>query len=189
MAIKSEYPDGTGFDLFDAWSQGAAEGYSSRDTRSTWQSVKAGGGVAIGTLLQMAKSHGFTLPKGRQAPAAPSAQELARRERDRAAQAQTDKLRTEAAHVAAAAEALALWLEASETGASPYLERKGVQGHGVRFAAGGWLLVPLRDAEGMLCNLQRIAPARPQVGPVAPGGRSGRPWRRHHGRACCAAGG
>ena len=164
MAIKSEYPDGTGFDLFDAWSQGAADGYSNRDTRSTWQSVKAGGGVAIGTLLQMAKSHGFTLPKGTQAPTAPSAKELARREGDRAAQAQADKLQTDKAHAAAATEALALWDAASETGASPYLERKGVQAHGVRFAAGGWLLVPLRDAAGMLCNVQRIAPAKPSDG-------------------------
>src|SRR5690606_27471784 len=35
---------------------------------------------------------------------------------------------------------------------------------GVRFASGGWLLVPLRDAEGKLWNVQRIAPAKPEGG-------------------------
>ncbi len=50
---------------------------------------------------------------------------------------------------------------ASDTGQSPYLERKGIQGHGVRYAAhkaGSVLLVPLTDTNGFLRNLQRISP-------------------------------
>ncbi len=47
---------------------------------------------------------------------------------------------------------------------APYLARKGVQAYGVRFAADGWLLVPLRDAAGTLWNVQRIAPARNRYG-------------------------
>ena len=69
MAIKSEYPDATGQDLFEAWSA-TADGHDPRATRSTWRSIKAGGGVGIGTLLRIAKEHGFTLPKGAEAPAA-----------------------------------------------------------------------------------------------------------------------
>jgi putative DNA primase/helicase len=51
---------------------------------------------------------------------------------------------------------------ASEQGASPYLQRKGVAGHGVRYLVDGTLLVPMRDEAGQLQNLQRIAPAKPR---------------------------
>jgi putative DNA primase/helicase len=64
MAIKSEFSDGTGLDLFTDWSA-SADGYDLKATRSTWQSIKAGGGVGIGTLLHLAKGNGFTLPKAR----------------------------------------------------------------------------------------------------------------------------
>ncbi len=164
MAIKSEYPDSTGFDLFDAWSQSAPDGYDPKATRSTWRSVKAGGGVGIGTLLHLAKEHGFELPKGSHAPAAPSREELARREQVRAERQRQEQARIEAAHTRAAEQAAALWAEASEGRACPYLERKGVQAHGVRVSADGWLLVPLRDGEGELWNVQRIAPWPPVDG-------------------------
>ncbi|WP_395055721.1 DUF927 domain-containing protein [Polaromonas sp.] len=160
MAIKSEFPDGTGLDLFSDWSA-SAEGSDTKATRSTWRSIKAGGGVGIGTLLHLAKEHGFELPKGAQTAAKPDPKVLARRERDRAESQRNEQARIEAAHADAASEAAALWEMAGETGDSPYLTRKGVQPHGVRFAAAGWLLVPLRDAAGSLCNLQRIAPATP----------------------------
>ena len=163
MAIKSEFPDDTGRDLFEAWSATADE-HDASATRSTWRSIKAGGGVGIGTLLHLAKEHGFTLPKGAEAPAAPSAAELARQQAERAQQRQAEEGARKAAQAAAAAEALAVWNAASDTGASPYLARKGVQAYGVRFAPDGWLLVPVRDGEGTLWNLQRIAPERAQYG-------------------------
>ena len=163
MAIKSEYPDDTGRELFEAWSA-TAEGHDARATRSTWRSIKAGGGVGIGTLLHRAKEHGFTIPKGSEAPAAPSAAELARREQERAQRQQAEQARQEAAQAQAAQEAAALWASASDEGASPYLARKGVQGHGVRFTPEGFLLVPVRDADGTLWNVQSIAPQRPAAG-------------------------
>ena len=163
MAIKSEFPDATGQDLFEAWSA-TADGHDPRATRSTWRSIKAGGGVGIGTLLHLAKEHGFVLPKPSEAPAAPSPEVLAQRERERVERQQAEQARQQAAHAAAAADAVAQWEAASDTGASPYLVRKGVQAHGVRFAADGCVLVPLRDAAGALWNLQRIAPnARPMA--------------------------
>ena len=164
MAIKSEYPDGTGLELFDAWSASDPDQYDRKAVQSTWRSVKAGGGVSVATLLHLAKEHGFTLPKAGQAPAAPSAAELAERERQRAQRQQQEAAQREEEHARAAQQAAAQWEEASETGASPYLVRKGVQAHGVRFAAGGWLLVPLRDGAGQLWNLQRIAPNKPASG-------------------------
>ena len=163
MAIKSEFPDGTGRDLFTDWSA-TADAFDNKATAATWRSVKAGGGVKIGSLLHLAQQNGFTLPKADQAPAAPSPEALAQRERERAASQQREQARTEAAHERAAGEAAALWNEASDTGQSPYLARKAVQPHGVRFTADGWLLVPLRDAAGKLWNLQRIAPVKPTDG-------------------------
>ena len=163
VAIKSEFPDATGQDLFEEWSA-TADGHDPRATRSTWRSIKAGGGVGIGTLLHLAKEHGFVLPKASEAPAAPSPEVLAQRERERVQRLQAEQARQQAAHAAAAADAVAQWDAASDTGASPYLARKGVQAHGVRFAADGCVLVPLRDAAGALWNLQRIAPERPAVG-------------------------
>lgn len=163
MAIKSEFSDDTGRELFEAWSA-TAEGYSASDCRSTWRSIKAGGGVGIGTLLHLAKEHGFVLPKGSEATAAPSPAELARREQERAQRQQADQARQEAAQALAAQQAAALWASVSDEGASPYLARKGVQGHGVRFTPEGFVLVPLRDGDGTLWNVQSIAPQRPAAG-------------------------
>jgi len=162
MAIQSEFPDDTGLALFTDWSA-TAEGFNAGDTRSTWRSFKAGA-VKIGTLLRLAKEHGFTLPRPDQAPAAPSPEALAQRAREQAERHQAEQTQTQAKHAGAAREAATLWAAASDTGASPYLARKGVQPYGVRFAADGWLLVPLRDGAGTLWNVQRIAPERAQYG-------------------------
>lgn len=178
MAIKSEFPDATGFELFSEWSA-TADGHDAKATRSTWRSIKAGGGVGIGTLLHLAKEHGFVLPKANQAAAKPDAGALASRERAQATKRQAEQAQTESDHARAAGEAAALWEQASETGASPYLDRKGVQPHGVRFAADGWLLVPVRDGAGTLWNVQRIAPTKPQDGPdklFLAGGRKSGLW-------------
>jgi putative DNA primase/helicase len=121
--------------------------------------VKAGGGVQVGTLLHLAKTHGFTLPKTGQPMPTPSREELARRDSERAERNRAEQARTEADQARAAEAAAALWDTGSERGASAYLVRKGVHPHGVRFAPDGWLLVPLRDGAGTLWNVQRIAPA------------------------------
>ncbi len=160
MAIKSEFADGTGLDLFTDWSS-TADGFDLKATKSTWQSIKAGGGVGIGTLLHLAKENGFELAKAAQTSAPISPGVAAKRDHDRAANQQAEQARTAATQASAAAQAVELWGQASPTGESPYLTRKGVQPYGVRFAPDGWLLVPLRDADGVLHNLQRIAPAKP----------------------------
>lgn len=164
MAIKSEFPDGAGLELFEAWSAGDPDRFDRNAVQSTWRSIKAAGGVGVATLLHMAKECGFTLPKPGPTPAAPSASALAERERLRMLRQQQEAEGRDADHAKAAEQAAAQWADASESGASPYLARKGVRGHGVRFANGGWLLVPLRDAEGKLWNLQRVAPRKPANG-------------------------
>jgi putative DNA primase/helicase len=160
MAIKSEFADQAGFDLFDQWSQGAPAVYSASATRTTWRSVRSGGGVGIGTLLHLAKEGGFELPKQQGQTSAPAADVLTQREQERAVRQQREKERRQAAHERAAVEAAGLWEAASEAGDSPYLARKGVRAYGVRFSASGWVLVPLRDPDGKLWNVQRIAPEK-----------------------------
>ena len=176
MALKSELGE-AGFDLFDTWSQ-RGETYKAKDTRETWRSVKAGGRVKIGTLMHTAKAHGFRwedpAPLAAATPAEIKAKAQARAERDRREQEERDAAQREAA-----AEAARLWSEASDAGTSGYLSRKGVQGYGVRHAAGGWLLVPMRDAAGELLNVQRIAPTKPSDGPdklFLKGGRKSGLW-------------
>lgn len=164
MAIKSEYPDGTGFNLFDQWSASDPDRYNAQEVKSTWRSIKAGGGVTIATLLHLAKQYGFTLPKTGQATTPPSPEELARRERERTERQQAEKAHRQQEQEGAAAEAQNLWdgtgQDVTDPSQAPYLVRKGVGAHGVRFMPPGTLLVPLRDADGKLWNLQRIHPQR-----------------------------
>ena len=51
MAIKSEHPDATGFDLFDQWSASDPDRYNAQGVKSTWRSIKPGGGVNIGVRV------------------------------------------------------------------------------------------------------------------------------------------
>lgn len=157
MAIKSEFPDEGGFDLFFEWSSTAPD-FKGGDCRAAWKSFKAGGAVSIGTLLHHAKQNGYVMPKDGQAADKPSPEVLAQRQREQAEaqarEAKAQRLRHDAAAVAAAT----AWEEASKEGESEYLTRKGVQAHGLRFAAGGALLVPLRDEGGKLWNVQAVAP-------------------------------
>jgi len=120
--------------------------------------------VGIGTLLRLAKENGYTLPQSDRAPSQPYPEIAARLAREKAARNQADKDKQNAAHAHAASEAALLWQQASETGTSAYLNRKDVQSHGLRFAADSCLLVPMRDADGKLWNVQRIMPTKPVNG-------------------------
>jgi putative DNA primase/helicase len=174
MAIKSEYPDDTGLQLFSDWSAASGGAFDAGAVGSTWRSIKAGGGVGVATLLYQAKQHGFKLPRQGQDSKPVSAAERQRQEDERRQRQQAEDAAIQAAQEAAAGEAAALWASASETGSSAYLVRKGVQGFGVRYGADGWLLVPLRDADGKLWNVQRIAPVKPAKGTDKFLGKGGR---------------
>lgn len=159
MAIKSEYPDDTGLQLFNDWSAAGGGTFDAGAVRSTWRSIKVGGGVGVSTLLYLAKQHGFKLPRKGTSVQPVSTAERQRLDQERAQRQQSEQARIAAEQEAAAAEAAILWAGASDEGASPYLQHKGVQGFGVRHMHDGWLLVPVRDAAGRLWNVQRIAPA------------------------------
>lgn len=178
MAIKSEFADETGRDMFTEWSE-TADGFDAKAAKSTWQSIKAGGGVGIGTLLHLAKENGYVIPKDNQVASKPDPAASARLAADRAARLQIENEMRGENHAIVAFEATKQWDAASDTGASPYLNRKGVQPFGVRFDPCGTLLVPLRDESGKLWNLQRIAPDNPSNGPeklFLKGGRKSGLW-------------
>lgn len=83
-----------------------------------------------------------------------------RRDRSAAIRAEQDARAVERARLQAdaAARAEGEWLRAMPADpVHPYLVRKGVEGAGLR-QRGDWLLVPMRDADGKLWNVQRIAP-------------------------------
>ncbi len=91
----------------------------------------------------------------------------ARIERARAERAERERMK----HEATAAEAMRIWNEAApvEGQGHPYLQRKGVNAHGLRI--GIWptgvqaLLVPVQDANGKMTSLQAIfANASPTIG-------------------------
>lgn len=156
MAIHSEHPDDDGFTLFDDWSR-SGDTYDARAVRDTWRSFKPGR-VTLGTLWHEAKARGYR-------PAAPivpePAAERERQQRQRAERRAAEEVNYRARADRAAREAARLWAEASATGSSPYLQRKRVQGRGVRYLVDGTVLVPVRNAAGELVNLQRIAPTKP----------------------------
>ena len=168
-AIKAEFDNDTGLNLFLQWSATAADSFNEKAALDTWRSLKSSGGVSGATVLFEAKSRGFDLAQWHREhdPKAPEQTPAQKREADaqraceRIESQQREQARIDAAQTSAASVALVLWGKASETGSSPYLIRKGVQPHGVRFGADGWLLVPVRDAAGVLWNVQRIAPEKP----------------------------
>jgi putative DNA primase/helicase len=74
-----------------------------------------------------------------------------------------DKQAAEAARKAeasrAAARAERAWRRCLHTGASEYLQRKGIGAHGVRFTDSGAVVVPMLDTQGRIHGLQFILPA------------------------------
>jgi putative DNA primase/helicase len=158
MALKVELGD-AGFDLFDTWSQ-SAESYDVAAVKSVWKGFKLGGKISIGTLLFEAKQRGFNLKD--HAPAAPiTAEEAAKQKQERAQRLADDMAEIDRKQAQAASIAFKAWSDAKASGNSAYLEKKKVIAHGVRFApsnGGDTLLIPLHDASGNLCNLQRIFP-------------------------------
>jgi putative DNA primase/helicase len=56
----------------------------------------------------------------------------------------------------AAVKAAAAWKKCTEQGDCDYLQRKGVQGHGVRFSPQGAMVIPMLDVAGKIHGLQII---------------------------------
>ncbi|MEY8874990.1 MAG: DUF927 domain-containing protein, partial [Leptothrix sp. (in: b-proteobacteria)] len=131
------------------------------EDEATWKSAKKPGRVKVGTLFGIAKDNGFTFPTDDGPASAPDPAALAAAAAERERQRQIEEAKHRERADQAARVARQMWADARQEGASPYLTRKGVPAHGVRFLADGTLLVPMRNAAGELQNLQRIAPEKP----------------------------
>lgn len=176
-ALRDEFGD-TAFDVFDAWYQ-RHDRYTATEAKQAWRSFGKGASgkpAGVGTLIYEAKRNGWrqtsrhTLQQTEDEARAAAAARQARRDADAKAQAE--------AHAAAAAKAAKVWGAAKPCDAHPYLERKGVKSHGLRFAP-EWikewtdgdgvvhefkhrdaLLVPIWAGPGRLASLQAIFPTR-----------------------------
>jgi putative DNA primase/helicase len=166
FGIKAELGD-DGFDIWDDWGRQSSD-YDERASRHVWKSAKVGGNITIGTVIWEAQQRGFKLE-------APETQvmtdeEIAERQRVRkAAKAKSAKEERERQK---AAQELAnqIWDEAKPVLDHPYLTKKQVGPHGLR--VGRWplrtkygevyghsesvLLIPMRDAKGIITSLQGV---------------------------------
>lgn len=73
----------------------------------------------------------------------------------------------------AAAKATNAWKKCTEQGDCEYLQRKGVQGHGVRYSPSGAMVIPMLDVAGKVHGLQIIRGRAPRKAPgtAVPGAR------------------
>ena len=123
MSLHAEFDGADGFAVFDTWSQ-TAENYDPKHARDVWKSFKPGP-VKIGTLIDEAKRHGYTPETSAvQVPQA-SPEDIARRTADREQRAMLEMAATEKRKEQAAKAAQAALHDASDSGTSEYLARKG----------------------------------------------------------------
>lgn len=173
MCIKHELGE-EGFEIWDSWG-GQHQGYSAKDARSVWKSIKevgSGGTRTIASLFFDAKQAGW---KDDASNKKPSKAELEARRVAAAARAEQAVREDAERHAAAAKRAQEIWDAAVplESDGHPYLQRKGVLSHGLR--VGRWervdpdngevvvvttqgLLIPIRDRLRAIWGLQCIHP-------------------------------
>jgi len=133
MGVKNEFGE-AGFDAWDDWSQ-SGTGYSPRDAVTVWRSFRKAG-TGMGTVIKLAKDAGW-LPEKRELSREDKRrldEQLEARRKAREAEVAADKARTERMNEAVAEACALIWAEHCRTeGASEYLRRKQVAGHGVRY--------------------------------------------------------
>lgn len=122
MAIKSVLSE-DGFDIWNAWSQGA-DSYKERDALAVWRSIDASGGIGIGTLFHQAKANGW---QDQEEVITPTPAEIAQRNADRAKADAAHQGKEAAARLKAMKKAAEIREAASSVKAgNPYLTRKQV---------------------------------------------------------------
>lgn len=183
MGVKQALSE-AGYSVWDEWSRGA-DNYAEAAAKARWKSFKTtGAGVGIGTVFDMAKSSGWVPSDDMQAaPIAPEERERRDSERKAAQQAATEA--REAKERQQAIEAQKRFNGAYNQGSSPYLVRKMIQAHSVRFVdpapsiaelmgnafkpGDQCMLIPLTDVNGEVWSLQTIYPCKwkPNGSPVA----------------------
>lgn len=169
MAIKSEFGE-DGFDIWDEWGS-HGEGHNAHSARSVWKSIKPDKGITIASLFYDAKQKGW---KDATAYKKPSAAEIEERRKARAERDALAAAQELAAQEAAALKAQELWDAAVPYEEHPYLKRKGVKSHGLRYGrfeinkvdadtgeetviGKQALLMPIMDFSGKIWTLQAFS--------------------------------
>lgn len=147
-ALKTEFGD-AGQTPFDSWSQDGRS-YDKGACASTWRSAKPGH-YTIGTLVKMAKEGGWQ-PPDREALSPADLKRLRaeqeERRRQRQAEVEADEAKRNRLQVAVSEACTTIWNEHTRgLGSSPYLGKKGVGAHGIRFFSRSLLLVIDDQAE------------------------------------------
>ena len=149
-ALKDEYGE-AGFELFDSWSQ-QGQSFDKGACKSTWRSAKAGH-YTIGTLIKLAVQGGWQRPRRKLTAEERRTlrAEQERRRKERQAEVEKDEKRHLAMQEAVSDACWAIWQEHTHAiGSSPYLGKKGVGAHGIRFFKLSVLLV----IDDMECRCQ-----------------------------------
>lgn len=165
MALKGEFPNETGFQLWHEWS---AEGLSYRseaDCRARWKSFRPGGGITMAFIYAAAKANGWR-DDAHTVQIDPAEAERCRAERaEREAQAAADLA---AEREEAAERAAAVWGAGSaDISNHPYVIKKGWLSFGGLVRRGHWvqdgwddaLLVPIFDKDQRLMSVEAISPS------------------------------
>jgi putative DNA primase/helicase len=141
MGIKAEFGE-AGFDAWDAWSA-QAENYDAKAAKSTWRSCKVGS-VTFGTVVHLAKQHGWTAKRADLTPAERRAKAKADKERRaaRLAELEADEQRLAALREAVSKACQDIFThECRPVGQSPYLGKKRVRAYEIGFFQHTVLLV------------------------------------------------
>lgn len=148
MAVKNELGE-SGWTVWADWSE-TASNYNERDAKAVWRSIKAAGGIGIGTLFKLAKDHGW----GGTEPIFTPEQIAAKR----AARAREDREQAEAKERAyrAAEKRAAAIVAQCKTDTHPYLAAKGfAEERGL--VHGAALLIPMRSLDNKrVLSVQQI---------------------------------
>lgn len=149
-----------GADLWLDWAAGR-DGADAAEDRAVWKSARKPGKTKVGTLFGLASDYGWKFPEaGADAPRVDPG-EVERQAEERRHRREQEEGALLLRRQESAKRAKALWDKARATppaAGCPYLQRKGVQGHGLRYLVDGTALVPMRDEKRRMWSVQRLLP-------------------------------
>jgi len=168
MALKTEFPDEAGFEIWHDWSAQGRSYRSEADCRTRWKGFRPGGGITMAYVHAAATANGW---RDDSRPVRLDPAEAERRRAEHAEREARTAAELEAEREEAAERASAIWNAAEPATDHLYLRTKGVKPHGTRI--GRWdivdrmtgeirtldeqaLLIPARDFDERICTLEAI---------------------------------
>lgn len=154
MAIKSELGE-QGRDMWMQWSS-LGSTYNVKDAKAQWKSIKASGGIRIGTLVHEAMKNGYKHDS--KAPKISKAVQDERKKQRLLLEQEALKEEQEKEKLAQsqAIKAQQIWRYAKPCDEHLYLKRKDILAHGTRINQKNELVIPLYY-RGNLVSVQTIA--------------------------------